>query len=183
MPLNIPPIPYDQPSTSFAWIDWYNRVRNLLNGVGINHNDLQNIQGGSSTERYHITQTQYNGLVGGNSTTLHKHDHNNMDSIQGGQATEYYHLTASQHQALTTDLEQTIELYAMPSYAIQLDQDPLDSSYAYLGQADPGSSTAAAAWRIQKLTFGVDGDLSSQWADGNSNFDNVWDNRASLSYS
>lgn len=68
-------------------------------------------------------------------------------------------------------------------YAIQYDQDADPPTAAYLGQAVPGTDTSAAGWRIQKLTFGVDGDVSSQWADGNASFDNIWDDRASLSYS
>jgi hypothetical protein len=68
-------------------------------------------------------------------------------------------------------------------YAIQYDQDADPPTVAYLGQALPGTSAGAASWRIQKLTFSGDGDVSSQWADGDSNFDNVWTDRASLSYS
>ena len=69
------------------------------------------------------------------------------------------------------------------SYALQYDQDADPPSYAYLGQAVPGSAASSAVWRIQKLTFSAGGDVSTTWADGNANFDNVWDNRASLSYS
>lgn len=75
------------------------------------------------------------------------------------------------------------ELEMATQYATQYDQDADPPSYAYLGHAVPGTATSAATWRIQKLTFGAGGDVSTQWADGNSNFDNVWDNRASLSYS
>lgn len=51
----------------------------------------------------------------------------------------------------------------------------------YLGEAVPGSVTSAGVWKVQKIdtTTGV----SIQWADGNANYDNVWDNRGSLSYS
>lgn len=55
------------------------------------------------------------------------------------------------------------------------------SPVLYLGEATPGSATSASLWRIAKI------DTTSQvvmtWADGDTNFDNVWDNRASLSYS
>ena len=61
--------------------------------------------------------------------------------------------------------------------------DQADSTTGYLGEAAVGVPTTAALWRIQKLVFGVDGDVTITWADGNSAFDNVWDNRASLSYS
>jgi hypothetical protein len=38
------------------------------------HNGLDNIQGGSVNERYHLTQTQESQLTGGANTTLHFHD-------------------------------------------------------------------------------------------------------------
>jgi hypothetical protein len=50
----------------------------------------------------------------------------------------------------------------------------------YLGKAKPGTATASASWQIRKVdeTSGV----SVLFADGNPNFDNVWDNRESLTY-
>lgn len=51
----------------------------------------------------------------------------------------------------------------------------------YLGLAVPGSSTASAVWRITRID--VSSGVIFQYADGNDSFDNVWDNRASLSYS
>lgn len=53
----------------------------------------------------------------------------------------------------------------------------------YRGEAQPGTATSAASWRIRKLTINAEGDVSTLWADGDSNMDNVWDNRYSLSYS
>lgn len=55
----------------------------------------------------------------------------------------------------------------------------------YTGTAPAGSSTASAVWRIKKTTIdsGGEGDVTVTWADGNTNFDNVWDNRLSLTYS
>jgi hypothetical protein len=53
----------------------------------------------------------------------------------------------------------------------------------YIGKAKMGASKAAALWQIQKLIYtGTDLD-DILWADGDTNFDNVWDNRAGLSYS
>lgn len=46
-----------------------------------------------------------------------------------------------------------------------------------------GPSTAAAVWAIQKFTYDGSSHITdSQWADGNTLMDNIWDNRASLSY-
>lgn len=74
-------------------------------------------------------------------------------------------------------------LMASQDYATQLDQDAITPTVAYFGRAVPGSLTSAAVWQIKKLDFGVDGDVAVTWADGDADFNNVWDNRASLSYS
>lgn len=56
------------------------------------------------------------------------------------------------------------------------------ATVAYAGAAEPGSATSAASWQIQRLTFSGN-DVVVEFADGDADFDNVWDNRASLSYS
>jgi hypothetical protein len=59
--------------------------------------------------------------------------------------------------------------------------DDTTENVIYVGTADIGSTTSSAVWKIKKI------DSSSgyviTWADGNADYDNVWDNRASLSYS
>lgn len=67
--------------------------------------------------------------------------------------------------------------------ATKLD-DVSTSNITYVGKAAIGSSGASAVWRIMKIDeSGTPTTLSITWADGNSNFDNVWDNRTSLTYS
>ncbi len=80
-------------------------------------------------------------------------------------------------------LNQVIDALMETNYATQYDQDATTPTFAYLGKAQVGAVTSAAVWQIQKLTFGADGDVAITWADGDAAFDNVWDNRASLSYS
>ena len=54
----------------------------------------------------------------------------------------------------------------------------------YQGKAVPGSSKASAVWRIAFFTYDVDDNLTDlQFADGNLNYDNIWNDRTSLSYS
>jgi hypothetical protein len=55
-----------------------------------------------------------------------------------------------------------------------------NAQYMYTGSADPGSATSSAVWRISRYDFssGV-----TEYADGDQEFDNIWDNRESLSYS
>ena len=52
---------------------------------------------------------------------------------------------------------------------------------SYIGKALPKSATSSPVWQIKKLTQ-TETLLSVVFADGNDNFDNVWDNRASLVY-
>ena len=67
------------------------------------------------------------------------------------------------------------------AYAKRYDQ--VDSLNAYLGNSAVGSATSAAVWAIQKLVFTSGGSVTITWADGDSLFNNIWDNRASLTYS
>jgi hypothetical protein len=53
------------------------------------------------------------------------------------------------------------------------------TTYTYVGYANPGTSEASAAWRVKRITNATGNIL---WADGNSNFDNVWANRVALTY-
>lgn len=61
--------------------------------------------------------------------------------------------------------------------------DVVSATISYVGYAAPGTATSAAAWQIKRLTTAADGGIDVEVADGNLNFDNVWDNRASLTYS
>lgn len=57
-----------------------------------------------------------------------------------------------------------------------------DQTLMYFGFSKPGTAASSAYWRIMKLT--VSGTVTSfAFADGNDSFDNVWDDRASLTYS
>jgi hypothetical protein len=60
--------------------------------------------------------------------------------------------------------------------------DDATSAITYIGKAALGSALADAVWQIQKIE--VSGAVTRiTWADANSEFDNVWNNRASLTYS
>lgn len=54
----------------------------------------------------------------------------------------------------------------------------------YKGEANPGSAESGSVWRISFITIATeDSDVVEIWADGNANFDNIWDDRLTLSYS
>ncbi len=64
-----------------------------------------------------------------------------------------------------------------PPMSIRLDDG---ATYLYVGKAAMGAATSAASWQIARIT---QTDTTMLWCDGDGNFNNVWDNRASLSYS
>lgn len=75
-----------------------------------------------------------------------------------------------------------IELGAAVGQASRVDF--VGEDIIYIAEADPGTLDAASSWRIKKLTISsVDGDVITEWADGNANYDNIWDNRVSYTYS
>lgn len=54
----------------------------------------------------------------------------------------------------------------------------------YVGYAIPGTAESAAMWRIARITSDADDNpVKVEWADGNEAYDNVWADRAVLSYS
>jgi len=55
-------------------------------------------------------------------------------------------------------------------------------SYTYVGTATVGSATSAGVWQIRRITNTGAG-FNIQYADGDTDYDNIWDNRGSLSYS
>lgn len=66
------------------------------------------------------------------------------------------------------------------AYAVKLD-DTSTASVTYIGKAAVGSSGASAVWQIQKMD--ESSGLVITFADGDSSFNNIWNNRTSLSYS
>lgn len=61
--------------------------------------------------------------------------------------------------------------------------DGEDATYNYVGKAPVGSSTSTACWQIFRLTNSATASIIIEWADGDDLFNNVWNDRATLSYS
>jgi hypothetical protein len=66
-------------------------------------------------------------------------------------------------------------------YQLSFRFDGASNPILYVGEAVTGAATSAAAWRIKKIN--TSGGVSFTWANGSSAFSNIWDNRASLTYS
>lgn len=65
---------------------------------------------------------------------------------------------------------------------LSIEIDSGDNLVSYMGLAAPGTPTSAAAWQVLKIDENGGG-LQITYADGDTEFDNVFDNRESLSYS
>lgn len=55
------------------------------------------------------------------------------------------------------------------------------TSTTFFGYSNPGTSTASSYWQI-KIIDESGSSTEIKWADGNSNFNKVWDNRTSYTY-
>ncbi len=65
----LPPVPWDKPQTSFEWVDWYTKLRDVIDTSALDHQALLNLQGGNSTERYHLTNAQVALVTGAEQTS------------------------------------------------------------------------------------------------------------------
>lgn len=59
--------------TDLKWINLDFTESNLTDIIARNHNDLNSINGGSTTERYHLTAAQHTDLTDSGESTLHYH--------------------------------------------------------------------------------------------------------------
>ena len=67
-------------------------------------------------------------------------------------------------------------------YITTFDYD-VDGNPIYIGKSDVGTLKSLPLWQIRKLTYSSGNLVDIQYADGDRNFDNIWDNRVTLSYS
>ena len=60
--------------------------------------------------------------------------------------------------------------------------DNFSDTVTYIGKSAPNASTSSAVWLIKKIT--ESGTVTTiAYADGDSQYNNIWDNRTSLTYS
>ncbi len=136
--------------------------------AGVNHSYSFNVAGFKTFRLRNLGVT-------GSDVTVALGAHPGISVLNQLQAVTY--ITSS--SALLVDGSAVTQPVSFASYATQVDQP--DSSTTYVGKAVIGSSSASAVWQIQKLA--VSGTVTTAtWADSDSNFDNVWTNRASLTY-
>jgi hypothetical protein len=90
-------------------------------------------------------------------------------------------LTVDAQGNLQVDVLTIPAITANPTdYKVAIDE--VSAAVTYIGKAAAGSATSSAVWQIAKL--GTSGTVTLKTtADGDFLFNNVWDNRASLTYS
>lgn len=80
----------------------------------------------------------------------------------------------------TGDLERVIQTDKNWAEFVSTDTN---NNPVYQGWAPVGSNASAAVWRIKKLGWDASSNfVSSQWADSNDEFDNVWTSVSALTY-
>lgn len=79
----------------------------------------------------------------------------------------------------TAEIAHSLDTLAS-NYATQID-DTSTASVTYIGKAVIGSSSASAVWQVQKIDESSN-PTTIKWADGNDAFDNIFNNRTSLTY-
>ena len=85
--------------------------------------------------------------------------------------------------AIVSGLHATVAGYETKATAVELDFDS-NGNVIYFGIADPGSNVNNPIWQIKQLNYSGTGNLLSiLWANGKPTFENIWTNRAALSYS
>lgn len=80
-----------------------------------------------------------------------------------------------------TKQKQSLDL-GSSEFQTRLDYDG-SGNLIYIGKALTSMLTSQAVWQIMNLSYTGSNLTQIMWADGDQKFDNIWDNRASLSYS
>ena len=110
-----------------------------------------------------------------------------VDTLQTGLADVVLDVSAIQTalntaQADITALALRVTALELATMQTAMQYDYIDATTSYRGEAVPGTATSAALWRVQRITITGD-DLVIEWADGSSDFTQIWDDRLSLTYS
>jgi hypothetical protein len=107
-----------------------------------------------------------------------------MDTIEDLEYGKFVEVTDIPNSTIRVSIQDISSSITIPisstNYATIVDE--ASSSITYVGNAAIASLTSASVWQIKRIQ--VSGtQLIITWADGNSNFDNSWDDRATGVYS
>lgn len=108
----------------------------------------------------------------------------NHTKIKAAETANYDNRTDDKWREITGTLQpgdkMTVDVDDPP--ALIRTDETTTANTIYVGAAAMGTATSAAAWQITRIVTSG-GNIVQTWADGDSAADNIWDNRASLSYS
>ncbi len=104
----------------------------------------------------------------------------------GGAATEANQLDQTAKILALTDAVNNIKASMLSldskTFFEPVQVDESNPQVIYKGFANPGALATDAVWAIQRVS--INGDICTyQWAGGNKNFSNIWNNRTALVYS
>lgn len=113
--------------------------------------------------------------TGSKLTDIATRPHSDLQNVLQGDDTSSS-TTVGKH---VTDAQ--LRAYIEISQAYATEFEDVGGNIYYLGKAPLGTATSAAEWWIRKIDT-TTGEAVTTSADSNSNFDNVWDDRTSLTY-
>ena len=91
-------------------------------------------------------------------------------------------VTATVTFPATQPVSGSVDISASTQFTTRIDPDA-NGNPVYIGQAAVGTATSAASWRIRKCVFDGNNNMIAVLWPGDALYDNVWDNRALLTYS
>lgn len=81
----------------------------------------------------------------------------------------------------TPQVKDIIDEHILKALERQIRVDSNNDSITYVGEAEPNTNTSDASWRIKRIIEISETDFDIQWSSGGK-FDQIFDNRESLSY-
>lgn len=132
------------------------------------------------------SNTELAALISALTSTVNVID-GSVDTLQTGLADVVLDVSAIQTalntaQSDLTALALRVTALELATMQTAMQYDYIDATTSYRGEAVPGSLTSDPLWRVQRITITGD-DLVIEWADGSSDFTQIWDDRLSLTYS
>lgn len=103
--------------------------------------------------------------------------YNFSDDTKGGTATGNV-LTLDYNTATMSNGDDLQIMYDYPKLLQLIDE--ASATITYIGKAQTDSSTSSALWQIERIDTSAG--TAIKWADGDDKFDNVWTDRAILTY-
>jgi len=79
-------------------------------------------------------------------------------------------------------LQGRIGFFQVDKPQVRKEVDTTNGDVIYIGESQLNASVSDSTWKIKRIT--ISGSLiTTEWADGDTLYDNTWDDRVSLSYS